>query len=218
MNTPIPITNTRRLLEIFAVALTGIGKFVFMDYLDWRFFYISSACLFWISYIIYRYWKAPQLLKYWGLTSKNFKKTFVELLPVALILVVGFWFVGNALQTNILNWNILPLLIIYPIWGIIQQFVMIGILARNLKDMESKTIPDYLIVGITATIFAIVHYPFYLLIFATFFLALVYTTLYLKNRNLIVMGIYHGWVGAFFFYTILARDSWDEVFGNLQLF
>lgn len=60
---------------------------------------------------------------------------------------------------------------------------------------------------------AIAHYPFLLLIGATFLLALVYTTLYFRGRNLLALGIYHGWLATFFFYWVLGRDSWLEAFG-----
>lgn len=206
------IKDSRRILEIIAVILTGVGKFIFMDWLNVRFLYITVAILFWVGYIIFRYRQDKSILKYWGLNKQNFKKSFLELLPFAIVLVFSFVLIGNSLGTNVLNWTILPILLLYPLWGIIQQFIMIGVLAKNIKEMESIHVPDLFIVLITAIIFSLVHYPFTLLIIGTFFLAIVYTILYLNKRNLIVMGIYHGWIGAFFFYTMLSRNPYDEVF------
>jgi hypothetical protein len=209
------IENRTRVFEIAAVILTGIGKFVLMDLLQMRFVYISAACLFWGGYMIYQANRNKGIIAYWGLSLRNFNKTFLELLPVAILFVGIFVLVGNQLGTNILSWNIIPILLLYPIWGIIQQFIVIGLLAKNLTDLEKPRMPESLIVFITALIFSIVHYPHFLLIIGTFFLALVYTKLYLKERNLIVLGIFHGWLGAFFFYTILERDPWNEVFGMI---
>jgi len=209
------IKNNTRIFEIIAVVITGLGKFVLMDWLNLRLLYIVGACLFWIVYIFYQFKMNKQILSYWGLSSTNFRKTFLELLPVAIVAVILFVFAGNYFGTNILSWNILPILLVYPIWGIIQQFVIVGLLAGNLKDLDNISVPTFAIVLITALIFAIVHYPHYILIAGTFVLALVYTTLFLKKRNLVAMGIYHGWLGAFFFYTILERDPWQEVFGIL---
>lgn len=203
------------MFEIIAVVVTGFGKFILMDLLNQRFVYIVLACLFWIGYIIYRSQKNKGIIDYWGLSKVNFNKTFLELLPIVILCIGLFIFVGNRMGTNILNWSIIPILLLYPIWGIIQQFVIIGLLARNLKDIERVIVPEFMIILITAIVFAIVHYPHNLLIVGTFLLAIVYTTLYLRKRNLIVMGIYHGWLGAFFFYTILERDPWKEVFGIL---
>jgi len=210
----INISNPRRNFEILAVLITGLGKFLFMDILELRFPYIATACIFWLVYIFIRKKKIPQILSYWGLTFKNFGRTFLELLPLALILSIGFVLLGNKLETNILNINIIPILLIYPIWGIIQQFIMIGIFARNLKDGDQIKIPVAAVVLFTSILFALVHFPFQILVLATFFLAIVYTSLYLKGRNLLVMGIYHGWIGALFFYTIMERDPFLEVFGT----
>ena len=52
-----PISDKIRILEICAVALTGIGKFVFMDYLSWRLPFVVVAILAWFAYVIYRYKK-----------------------------------------------------------------------------------------------------------------------------------------------------------------
>jgi hypothetical protein len=210
------IKDKTRIFEIVAVILTGFGKFILMDLLNLRFVYILAACLFWGGYIIYRAQKNKGIIKYWGLSKSNFNKTFLELLPVVILCIGAFFFTGNQLETNILNWSIIPILLLYPIWGIIQQFIIVGLLARNLKDLEKGNIPELLIILVTAIIFSIVHYPHNILIVGTFFLGLVYTKLYLNNRNLIVLGIYHGWLGAFFFYTILERDPWKEVFGMLS--
>ncbi|MEM9527477.1 MAG: CPBP family glutamic-type intramembrane protease, partial [Bacteroidota bacterium] len=69
------------------------------------------------------------------------------------------------------------------------------------------------IIAATACLFAIIHYPSLWLIAATFLLAIVYTVLYLRGSNLLVLGIYHGWLGGVFFYTILGRNPWLEAFG-----
>ena len=119
------------------------------------------------------------------------------------------------METNLLNWNVVPILLLYPIWGILQQFIVLGIFGRNLKDLKGGKLSFFWVVLLTSIMFSIVHFPFPILVIGTFFLALVYTTLYLKGRNLLVLGIYHGWLAAFFFYCILERDPWVEAFGGL---
>lgn len=215
MQKKLEITEQTRLLELAALALTGIGKFVFMDWLDLKFLYISVTIVFWIGYIFLRYKENKAILQYWGLNTLHFKKTFSQLFPVALLIVISFIIIGEYIETNILSWHIIPILILYPLWGVIQQFIMIGIFASNLRDMQSVQLPQYIIVILIALIFAGIHYPFLFLIIGTFFLALAYTALFFKNRNLIVMGIYHGWLGAFFYYTIMGQDVLMDVFGKL---
>ncbi len=209
--------NNQRLFEIIAVLMTGAGKFIFMDWLNWRAFYVIGACLFWIGYVIYKYQKDNNILAYWGFTKTNFKETFLFLLPLGILSVLLFFVLGNQFGTIIINKNIIPILILYPIWGVIQQFIVVALVAGNLRDMENSKIPKTAIIFLTAIVFAVVHFPFLTLVGGTFLLALVYTTIYLKKKNLYALGIYHGWLGAFYFYTIVGRDPWAEVFGVLVL-
>jgi len=126
MNSSITISDQRRFFEIVAVILTGLGKFVFMDWLNIKFIYISIACVSWIIYIGYRIKENPAIATYWGLSKRHFKQSFFELLPIATLLLIAFYLIGNKNDTNVLNWSILPILLLYPIWGTIQQFIMIG--------------------------------------------------------------------------------------------
>lgn len=59
------------------------------------------------------------------------------------------------------------------------------------------------------------HYPYYWLMIGTTILALLYGFIYLLSRNIFVMGVFHGWLGALFFYTVVGRDPFAEIFGKL---
>ncbi len=203
--------------EIVAAVLTGLGKFIFMDWLDWKLAYILVACFFWIGYVIHQNRKHQGILDYWGLSGTNFKQTFLELLPIGAIMVVSFILIGNHYETNVLNWNIIPILLLYPIWGVIQQFLVVGLIAKNLDSLPETTIPRVAIIFFVALLFGLIHYPWQLLMLATFLLAVVYTILYLRERNLIVLGIFHGWLGGFFFFTLMGKDPWLDVFSVLGL-
>jgi len=204
-----------RIFEISSVILTAIGKFIFMDYLDWRFPFITAAIIFWVSYIIYRSRKQPGILKYWGFRMNNFFSVIKRLLPLGFVAVIAF--VGVGLYQNTLNvtWHIIPILILYPLWGVIQQFLLIGLTVGNLQDFPERKFDKALVILIAALLFGAIHYPFTWLMIATFFLAVVYGWIYWKERNLYVLGIFHGWLGGIFYYTVLGRDPFVEVFGKL---
>ncbi len=202
-------------MEMIAVLLTGLGKFIFMDLLNLRLFYIILAMVIWSTYIVLRSRNIPSVLKYWGFRSNNVQQVFIMILPwiiaaVAMCVVVGFW-----RDTINPTWHILPLLIIYPIWGVVQQFLIIALLAGNLQDLQRHEISRPVIIFLTALIFGLVHYPYPWLIIGTFLLALFYTHVFLRARNLWVLGVLHGWLGAIFFYTVVDRDPFLEVFGHL---
>lgn len=201
--------------EISAVAVTGLLKFLLMDWLELRFLYITLAVFFWMFYGIISYRRNPERIKHLGVNTNNFYKTAKWLFPIVVLLSITFFLYGNWKGTNVLNMSIILILLIYPIWGIVQQFIIVGLLAGNLNSIEKPKLSKVLIITITAFVFGIVHFPHFDLVIATTVMAIVYTGLYLKGYNLIVMGVLHGWVGAVFFYSIMGRDAWAEVFGKL---
>jgi uncharacterized protein len=42
-----------------------------------------------------------------------------------------------------------------------------------------------------------------------------YHAIQLKERNIYVLGLFHGWLGGFFYYMVLGRDPFLEVFGKV---
>jgi len=207
-----PISDKVRLLEILAVVITGLGKFIFIDYLNWRLPFVIVAIVLWSLYVLYRYKKDKLVLKDWGFRRDNFKSVLRLVLPFALISVVSFIVIGLIQGTLNLTWHILPLLITYPIWGTIQQFLTIGLVAGNLSTLYSVKLKKGSVILLTAVLFSLVHYPSIWLLAGTFILALFYGYIYLKSKNLYVLGLFHGWLGALFYYTVVNQDPFADVF------
>lgn len=207
-----PISDKVRYLEILGVVLTGIGKFVFVDYLNWRLSFVLVTIIVWSAYVFYRFKKDKYTLKDWGFRTDNFKSISKFLIPFVVISMILFLVIGYLQGTINLSWHIIPLLITYPIWGSIQQFLTIALLAGNLKDLKSTKINKTLIIFITAVFFSIVHYPVGWLMAGTFVLALFYGYVYLKVKNIYALGVVHGWLGAIFYYTVVNQDPFADVF------
>lgn len=207
-----PISDKVRLLEIIAVALTGVGKFVFMDYLNWRLPFVVFAILAWSIYVRYRYKKDTLVLRDWGFRIDNFKTVLRLMMPFALLSILSFLVIGYLQGTLNLSWHIIPLLITYPIWGTVQQFLTIGLVAGNLNTLKFVRLNKFTVIVLTAILFSIVHYPSNWLMIGTFFLALYYGYVYLKSKNLYVLGLLHGWLGALFYYTVVNQDPFADVF------
>ena|SRR5688572_2720543 len=208
------IPNNRRILEIAAVLLTAIGKFIFINYLDWRLPFIAVAIIAWVTYIIYRSKTDPGILHYWGFRTDNFMRALKMVLPFGILAIIAFIAIGLYNDTIAITWHILPILILYPLWGTVQQFLLISLTAGNLADMKGLNMNKGLIILLTAILFAGVHYPFIWLIAGTFLLALFYGWVFLKERNIYVLGLFHGWLAALFYYTVLERDPFLEIFGQ----
>lgn len=211
----VHISNRRRFSEITAVVLTAAGKFVFMDRLDERFAFVAAAIVGWSIYIIYRHRGDNAILAYWGFRMDNFGLVAKNIFPVGIVAIFVFFAVGFLRHSINLTWHILPILILYPIWGVIQQFLLIALVVGNLQGLESKHLDTWVIVLLSAFLFSSVHYPFPWLMIGTFFLALFYGFIYLREKNLYVLGLFHGWLGGIFYYTVVGRDPFLEMFHKI---
>jgi hypothetical protein len=197
--------------EILAVLLTGLLKFIFIDWFNLRVFYIGITCLFWIGYVYKRYQSDNTILKSWGFQLKNFRSSFFFLLPFFVLSCTGIILYGLYNHTDILNWHVIPVLLLYPVWGLFQQFIMVGLIAGNLKELRNIKFKNYQIILLTSFLFSLVHYPSVFLMIFTFFMELVFIFTYLKWRNLWSLGLYHGVIATFLLFYVLERDLWLEL-------
>ncbi len=209
------ISDKRRLCEIIAVVLTAAGKFVFMDYLDWRLGFVVTAIVLWLGYIIYNNKTTPAITKHWGFRTDNFRTVLMKVLPFGLVAIIAFAAIGLYQGTINPTWHIVPILLLYPLWGIIQQYLLIALTVGNIQDIEGTRIYPAFNILLAAILFSAVHYPNYWLMMATFILAVFYGWIYMKERNLYVLGIFHGWLGGIFYYTVLDGDPYAQTIGKL---
>jgi membrane protease YdiL (CAAX protease family) len=198
-------------IALLMVLSTVIGKFIFMDWLEMRLVFISIVIAIWVAFIIYHFRKNPSYFHSWGFRTDNFNQVARLVIPYALVSFVIICTIGILNHSINLTWHIFPILLLYPVWGVIQHYLLIGIFSGKLYDMGYKA---KLVVPITAILFGVIHYPYSWLMVGTFLLALFYGWAYNRARNLYVLGIFHGWLGAVFFYFIMNRDPFLETFGT----
>jgi uncharacterized protein len=210
---PLALRRTK-IKEIILAAVTGVGKIIFMDLLNWRLPFIALIILGWSFYVWKQFKLKPSSLVEWGFRHDNFKSVIKRILPFGIVAIASFLLIGYQLKTINLTWHILPILLLYPIWGVIQQFLVISLVGGNLQDLKKANWNKMVIILIAAVLFGLVHYPHYWLVVGTFILAIFYGYIFLKERNIYAMGLFHGWLGAIFFYTVLGRDPFMEVFGK----
>jgi len=204
-----------RKTEIFAVVLTGLMKFLVVDMLAAKFWFILLVGAFWITYISWRIYKEKSVLEVWGLGMSGLKQTFKVLSIPALVLTIGSIWYGLSKEVLIFNWHIIPVMIFYPLWGTIQQFLIISLFGGNIYDLDNHRLSKQAIVGITAVLFSLVHYPSFPLMAATFLLAICYCFIYLRFRNITVLGLFHGWLACAFYFFVLGRDPWLEFINSI---
>ncbi len=204
-------TDKRRWLEIVAVVLTGLMKYIFMDWLELRIFYIGVTFLFWTTYIYKRYKGNNLILNHWGFRKKYLKQMFLSLIPFALLIIaVIIWYVISN-KINVLNWHIIPVFIFYPLWGTIQQFLIIALVAGNLHSIAAVKLKEYQIILLISVLFSLVHYPSLPLMLFVFIMEILFTAAYFRWNNLWPLGLYHGWVASLLLFFVLGRDLWNEL-------
>jgi membrane protease YdiL (CAAX protease family) len=198
-----------------AVILTAAGKFVFMDYLNWRFAFAAAVIAAWSVYIIFRYRSEKDILKYWGFRMDNFTLVVRKILPVGVLSVVAFFAIGFYQNTINITWHIIPILLLYPIWGVIQQFLLIALMVGNMSDLKGEHLNNWAIILFSALLFSSIHYPFVWLMIGTFLLAIFYGFIYLRGKNIYALGLFHGWLAGLFYYTVVGRDPFLEMFNKI---
>ncbi|SNT24766.1 CAAX protease self-immunity [Ekhidna lutea] len=204
--------NLRR-LEIIAVGLTALGKFLFYDVLNQQLIFILIMFIFWGVYITKRIKQSPESLREWGFRIDNFTRVLKTVLPYGIVAIVACVSIGMIRDTINIHWHIIPILLLYPIFGTLQQFLLMALFAGNLES--TGRFSKVFIIIITSTLFGLLHYPYWWLVVGTFLLAILYSIIYLRERNLYVLGVFHGWLGAIFYYTVVEKDPFIEVFGWL---
>jgi hypothetical protein len=176
-------------------------------------YFIAGVCLFWAVFVAVRAWQRPGVLRAWGFRADNLVRAAV--LPGLLLLVIaGGCAAYAAVQGQLqLPLHALPLFLLYPAWGVFQQFLALGIVVNHLEKVRDLRRRPGLVALVAAALFGAVHAGDLRLVAGTFVLELLLVPLYLQSRNLWPLGLVHGWAGGLFYLWVLRRDLWLENFG-----
>jgi membrane protease YdiL (CAAX protease family) len=194
------------MIEVLFVLLT-VAAFQVGEYLGLKALFIATAAVFWVTYVVVRWRRDPAVLKEWGFTNQNLLPATAASLAVLAIVSCAMFYLQLLRGPLWLPRNFWVTLALYPLWGIVQQFLLNGIIARNL----SRRLPPAATVLGTAVLFAIAHAPDGPLMGLTFVAACIWVPVYLRWRNLWPLGVCHGLLGAVAYYVLMGRDVWLEL-------
>ena len=201
--------GSRRWFEVGAVVATGL-LFLLFRYIRLQGVFVPVAASFWTGFVWHHARRDPSVLRTWGFRLDTFWPAFQAATAFSLPVAVVMALVGASRGTLRCPPHAWILMTLYPIWGVVQQFLVQALLVRNLEG----SLPRSGLFLLGSCLFAIVHVPEAPLMLATFGLGLVYIPLYLRHRNLWPLGLYHGWLGTLFYLWVLGRDPWVETFGR----
>jgi hypothetical protein len=198
--------------EFVAVVATGVLHLVFKS-LGAKGLFIALASVSWIGYVVWQVRRDRTMWESWGFRTDNLWDSFKW--PTVLFGLAGFGMAWYGVMTGRVLWqgHMLFLLLLYPLWGILQQFLVQALGVHNLMQLFPRH-GLLLAMPVGVILFAGVHFPNWRLMLATGLLACFFIPLYLRDRNLWPLGLYHGWLGTFFYLWVLGRDPWVSVFGK----
>jgi membrane protease YdiL (CAAX protease family) len=195
--------------EIAFVLVTGLGNILLAEWLNLQLVYVVAACLFWTGFVAVRATADRSVLTEWGFTKRRFGRSIVLLSPFMLLSVLGSAAYGKFTGSIVLHWHMVLVLLLYPVWGLVQQYLVVALIAGNIR--KYSRFPEPVIVLLTAFAFALAHASSPLLVGASFCLALITTSVYFRTRNLWALGIFHGLFGTCLYFFVLGRDPLLEI-------
>lgn len=209
LSIPSRYRPSRRVLELSAVGITAATHLLLTAQPQAHLVFVVGAVLGWGGYLATAAIRSPEKLKEWGFSREGLWETAAMASPIAIAVAIALTAWGRLAGAEFDLWMLLPLAL-YPVWGVIQQFLVQGLLVKNLDDAGVPTIAT---VAVAAAAFGLVHWPYPVLMMATVGLGLVFTPLYLKFRNLWVLGFLHGWLGTLLYQFVLQRHPIHEALG-----
>ncbi len=126
-------------------------------------------------------------------------------LGAAVVLVLVSRSLGNSFSRP----ELLLLLPLYPVWGILQQFVFQGILHRALMICITRR---NLALLTNSVMFAAVHIEDWRVVGLTLVAGLCWSWFYQRWPNIWVLGISHGLLGGLAYPLLLGQNTLEHVF------
>jgi hypothetical protein len=198
--------------EIAAVITTALLHPVCVDLLHRRALFIASALCAWGLYFAVRAWRDSDAFRRWGFRREGLRPTFIGTSAFAAAALAVMTAVAIVQGTLVFSWQMLVLLLLYPIWGTFQQLLVQGVFVRTVTLSAGGVGPKVIASIVASVLFGAVHLPELRLALATCGLSLVFTVMHIRWQNLWPLGLYHGWLGVFYYYWVLARNPWSETF------
>lgn len=203
--------DQRQRLEIGALLLTAAAHLACFTNAQLRPIYLVGAVGGWAAYGLWTATRHPDVVRDWGFTRANLLACARPTAALVGFAAVVMALIGAAQGQLDPVWTLPVTLLLYPLWGLVQQWLVQGVLVRAMACLPGRASHPVAITLVAATAFGLVHWPYPALMVATVGLGLVATPLYLRHRNLWPLGVAHGWLGALLYHWVLGRNPLLEM-------
>lgn len=205
-------SRRRAVLEIGAVFLSGLA-FLFLD--DFvsisRFAVITGICVVWVSYLLWRLVTEKASIAEWGIRTDNLVIAAVPCLAFVLVAATAMLLYRMRDGGPTLPTHAVAVFGLYTLWGAVQQLLLQAFVAENFRRLH---LPRGILIPVVSVLFGLVHAPAWKVVALTIPAAAVWTFLYLRRPNILVLGMSHAALGTLAYYWVFQRDPWVEIFGG----
>lgn len=177
---------------------------------------ISSLTLFAVGFLLFVYFDfsiKKISLKSVGLRFDNLNMAFSATISIFILTLVLF-LIANIflsykckgrinLRHKIVQKNFFKSLLLYPLWGIVQQFLVLGFFYYYVSSLFGV---GWLSFFTTVFFFSTIHFPNIKFMIFTFLGEVLILYFFTLVPNIIILGIYHGIFGTLFYYLFLSDD------------
>ena len=131
--------------------------------------------------------------------------------PLVLLVILGA-LLAHARGRELVPDYLWLSLLLYPVWGLVQQWLVQALVVDPLRDWGLGTV-GLVLVG--AVGFGAVHLAHPPLAVATAVMGGCYVLLFQRWRNLWPLAVCHGWLGSLFYPWVLDRNPLGELIGPI---
>ncbi|MBL8751545.1 MAG: hypothetical protein JNK78_20495 [Planctomycetes bacterium] len=139
----------------------------------------------------------------WGTRREGFAACLHDAVPLFVVGAGTCAAIGAVRGFLVVDASLLLTVVLYPAWGIAQQFLVLGLFAHGLDRIG---LSRAIVLAVAGAGFAAVHVPNWSLVAATAVLGPWCAVLFFRHRNLWPLGVAHGVLGALFYRWALGVD------------
>jgi hypothetical protein len=196
--------------ELLLVLATG-GLHLLAEHFGAKGPFIAGATVVWAVWVACKI-RVPGQATAWGMRTDTLAPSASANGALLVLASAGMVAFGVAHGRGSPPGGFFILLALYPVWGLVQQFLLCAIVAR---DLERVTGSRAAAVAIGAFLFGLVHAPDWVLCGLTAAAGVFWTACFLRWPNLWVHGVVHGWLGGMAYWFVLGKDAWGDLMTGL---